>query len=122
MLKAREHSRELTAAAEAALDLVRLTARLKSCPSRTIDVRGARSPLELDVGAERRHEHRAAVAVVAGVDDVLQAGREINAAPHVHGVVRLHDIFAAVIESAVAEQEAEAAIGEVGLVILLNCV
>ena len=78
--------------------------------------------LELDVGAERGHQHRAAVAVVAGVDDMLQAGREIDAAPHMDRVVRLHDIFAAVIESAVAEQEAEAAIGEVGLVVFLDCV
>ena len=74
------------------------------------------------MGAERGDEHGAAVAVVAGVIDVLQAGREVDAAPDVGCVVGLHDIFAAVVETAVAEQEAEAAIGEVGLVILLDCV
>ena len=78
--------------------------------------------LELDVGAERGDEDGAAVAVVAGVDDVLQAGREIDAAPDVDGVVGLQNIFAAVVELAIAEQKAEAAIGEVGLVILLDCV
>src|SRR5579859_7188485 len=56
--------------------------------------------LELNVGAEGWDEDRAAVAVVAGVVDVLQSGGEIDAAPHVDGVVRLQNIFAAVGEVA----------------------
>ena len=72
------------------------------------------------MGAERGHQHRAAVAIVAGIDDVLQAGREVDAAPDVDGVISLQNIFAAVVELAIAEEKAEAAIGQVGLVILLD--
>ena len=49
-------------------------------------------------------------------------GADIDAAPHVDRVVSLHDIFAAVVERAIAEEKAEAAIGEVDLVVLLDCV
>ena len=84
-------------------------------------VRGEASPgLELDVGAEGGRRPRAAVAVVAGIVDVLHAGGEINSAPDVHGVVGLEDIFAAVGEVAVAEEKAEASGGEIVLVIFLD--
>src|ERR1700691_4380278 len=53
---------------------------------------------------------------------MLQARCEINASPHMHCVVGLQNIFSAVIEFAVAEQEAEAAIGEVGLMIFTDCI
>src|SRR5271166_1568305 len=76
--------------------------------------------LELDVGAEGGDEDGTAVAVVAGVVDVLQAGCDIDAAPDVEGVVGLQNIFAAVVQLAVAEEKTEAAIGEVGLVVLLD--
>jgi hypothetical protein len=79
-------------------------------------------PLELDVEAEGGDEDRAAVAVVAGIVDVLQAGSNVDAAPKVGSVVGLHNIFAAVVESAIAQEEAETAVGEVGLVVLLDCV
>ncbi len=72
------------------------------------------------MGAERGDEDGAAVAVVAGVVDVLQAGCEVDAAPDVDCVVGFQDIFAAVVEGAIAEQEAEAAVGEVILVVLLD--
>jgi hypothetical protein len=61
---------------------------------------------ELYVGAERGDQDGAAVAVVAGIIDELQAGREVDAAPDVGCVVCLHDILTAVVERAVAEQEA----------------
>src|ERR1700693_1370605 len=50
----------------------------------------------------------------------LEAGGEVNAAPDVDRVVGFQNIFAAVVESSIAEEEAEAAIGEVVLVILLD--
>ena len=74
------------------------------------------------MGAERGDEDRAAVAIVAGIVDVLQAGGEVKAAPDVRGVVGLDNVFAAVVQSAIAEEKAEAAIGEIVLVILLDCV
>src|ERR1035437_6845879 len=76
--------------------------------------------LELDVGAERGDDDGATVAVIAGIGDVLHAGRQINTAPHVNGVIGLEDVFAAVVEVAVAEEESEAAAVEVVLVILLD--
>ena len=72
------------------------------------------------MGAEGGDQDGAAVAVVAGIVDVLDAGGEINATPDVDGVVGLEDVFAAVVESAVAEQKAEAAVREIVLVILLD--
>ncbi len=67
-----------------------------------------------------RNQHRAAIAVVAGIDDVLEAGREVDPAPRVHGVIGFQDIFAAVVEAAVAEKKSEAACREIILVILLD--
>src|ERR1700687_3861635 len=78
--------------------------------------------LELHVSAERGHNHGPTIAVVPGVVDVLHAGSEVNAAPHVHRVKGFHDVLAAIVELAIAEQKAEAAIGEVGLMIFGNCV
>jgi len=78
--------------------------------------------LELDVGAEARDDHRAAVAVVTGVGDVLEAGGEVDAAPGVDGVVSFENIFAAVGEVAVAEEESEAAGGEIVLVVFRDAV
>jgi len=76
--------------------------------------------LEIDVGAEAGDEDWAAIAVVAGIVDVLEAGGEVDAAPGVNGVVRLDDVFASVVKVAVAEEKTEAAIGEIGLMILLD--
>jgi len=49
------------------------------------------------VGTEGGDEDGAAVAVITGIFDVLNAGCEIKAAPGVDGVVGLNDIFAAVV-------------------------
>ena len=61
------------------------------------------------MGADGAYPGGAAVAVVAGVGDVLDVEGVEHASPGVVVVVGFHDIFAAVVEVAVAEQEAEAA-------------
>ena len=65
-------------------------------------------------------EDGAAVPVVAGVLDELGVEGVVEAAPGVEGVVALEDVLARVVEAAVAEQEAEATEGEVGLVVALD--
>ena len=51
---------------------------------------------------------------------MLQAGSHIDAAPNVSCIVALHDILAAVVEAAIAKQEAKSTIGEIVLVIFLD--
>ena len=94
----------------------------KKCQGRFLRfyVLGVERQLEIDVGAEAGDEDWAAIAVVAGIVDVLEAGGEVDAAPGVNGVVRLDDVFASVVKVAVAEEKTEAAIGEIGLMILLD--
>src|SRR5580692_846871 len=70
--------------------------------------------------AERRHNHRPAGAVVSRIVDVLHARSHVNAAPHVNRVIRLYDVLAAIVQFAIAEEKAEATIGEVGLVIFAD--
>src|SRR5215469_4185256 len=50
--------------------------------------------LEFGVQAEGRNENGSAVAVVARIVDVLQAGGYVNAAPDVRRVERLDDFLA----------------------------
>jgi hypothetical protein len=61
-----------------------------------------------------------AVLVLAGVGDGLGVEDVEDAAPGVEVVVPLEDVLAGVVESAVAEQEAEAAEGEVALVVAFD--
>ena len=63
---------------------------------------------------------RAAVAVVAGVVDALHVDGVIQAAPGVPVVVAFEDVFAAVVELAVAQQEPQPAIFQVVLVVALD--
>ena len=65
-------------------------------------------------------EHGAAVLVVAGMIDELKVEGVVNSAPDMSVVVALEDVFAGVVEVAVAEQEAFAAESEVGLVVALD--
>src|SRR5580704_11878867 len=74
------------------------------------------------MGAERRDNHGPAIAVVSRIVDVLHARSQVNAAPHVDGVVGLDDILPAIVQLAIAEEKAEATIGEVGLVIFADCI
>src|SRR2546425_5846851 len=53
-----------------------------------------------------RHEHGATVAVVAWMSDVLKIERNENSSNQSCRVVRLHYFFAAIGQSAVAEQKA----------------
>ena len=76
--------------------------------------------LEVDVHADGFDEDGAAVAVVAGVVDELDVEGVVGSAPGVGVVVALEDVFAGVAEVAVAEEEAFAAEGEVGLVVALD--
>jgi len=61
---------------------------------------------------------RAAVAVVAGAGDELDVGRGEDAAVELGGVVGLDEGLAAVVQAAVAEQEAGAAEREVAAVVV----
>ena len=72
------------------------------------------------MGAKAGHQHRPTVAVVAGVIDVLHGGCEVDAAPRVHGVIRLDNFFAPVAEPAIAEEKTVPAIGEIRLMIFAD--
>ena len=80
------------------------------------------NPSKLDMKAQRRRKQRAAVAVVAGVVDVLRVERSEDAAPDVQRVVGFDNVLAAVVQFAVAEQEAEASEGQIFLVVARNSV
>src|ERR1700751_5042031 len=53
--------------------------------------------LELDVRAEGRDYYRSAIAVVAGIVDVLQTRVGADPAPDMHGIVGLNNVLGAVI-------------------------
>src|SRR5580693_1192808 len=74
-------------------------------------------PSKLDVKAEGRRKHGAAVAVVAGVDDVLRVESGEDATPHVKRVVSFDDVLAPIVQPAVAEQEADASEGQILLML-----
>src|SRR5208283_5840347 len=57
--------------------------------------------LELNVCPERRHHYRPAVAVVAGIVDVLRPRSKIDSAPHVQRVIGFHDILPPVVQPAI---------------------
>src|SRR5208337_1472311 len=77
-------------------------------------------PLELHMSPQARHDHRPPVAVVDGIVDVLHSGSKIDSAPKVYRVIRFDDVLPAVVQPSIAQQETEAAIGQVYLVILLD--
>jgi hypothetical protein len=56
--------------------------------------------------AEAGRQYRATIPVVARIIDVLQVEAGEDSPPHVCVVVTLNDIFPAVIERPVAQQEA----------------
>src|ERR1019366_8286413 len=69
--------------------------------------------LEVDMQPEHLHEDRPAIAVVAGMVDVLQTARRRHTWPEVRCVIRLDDVLATVPQPAVAKEESETAEGEV---------
>jgi len=58
---------------------------------------------EIQVKAEARRQYRAAVAIVAGIVEVLQVHAGEDTAPQMCVVITLDNIFPAVIQRAVAE-------------------
>src|SRR5271170_5028860 len=74
-----------------------------------------RKTLKLNMQAQSRDEHRPAVAVVAGIIDMLQTERGINSAPGVQRVKRFDNVFPAVIQTAVSQKEAIATESEIPL-------
>lgn len=68
---------------------------------------------EIRVEAEPRHDHRAAVAVVTGMADVLEIRRYEDPAPHMERVVGFENLLRVVVEPAIAEEEPMATESEV---------
>ena len=76
--------------------------------------------LELHVRPEGGHDYRPAIAVVAGINDVLNAGSQIDSAPDVCRVIRFEDVLPPVVQPSVAKKEAVTAVRQIELVIFLN--
>ena len=66
---------------------------------------------------ERGHKHRTAVAIVTRIGDALQTRSHIEAAPDVGCVIALNDIFAAIMQRTVTQQETQSSVCQVVLVI-----
>jgi hypothetical protein len=77
---------------------------------------------ELYVCPQAGDNYRAAVAVVAGIDDVLHSRREIDSAPDMRRIVGLENVFAAVVQMAIAEEETQSTIGQIILMVFLDSV
>lgn len=71
---------------------------------------------------EGGHKHGTAVTIVSRVDNTLQARSHVDATPNVCGVIGFDNVFAAIVERAVTNEEAVPSISAVGLVILRNCI
>src|SRR6202521_437087 len=71
---------------------------------------------------QARHHHRPSVAVIAGVDDVLHSGSDIDSAPDVRCVIRFDDVLPAVVQLSIAQEETVPAVCQIDLVILLDAV
>ena len=76
--------------------------------------------LQFDVQPKSWDDHRTAVAVVRRIDDVLDIGRDVESLPQVDGVVALKNVLPPVGQRPIAEQEPQAAIGEICLVGFLD--
>src|SRR5215471_421756 len=63
----------------------------------------------LKMHTQRHDGHRTAVAVVGWVNDFLEVGRYENALAHFHTVEGFQDLLRGVIQSAVADDEIQAA-------------
>ena len=76
-----------------------------------------RSDLELQVQAQCRNQDGAAIAIVAGIHDVLESEGRVGATPGVQRVIGFDDIFAAIVEAPVPEKKTEAAESKVLLMV-----
>ena len=77
---------------------------------------------EFQVKSESGGQHRAAVAIVAGMVDVLEIQAGENPAPQVRVVIALDNIFSTVIQCAVAKEKPRSAKGQVVLVVGRNTI
>jgi hypothetical protein len=59
--------------------------------------------LELHVQTQTGDQHRAPVAVIARIVDMLQVERRIDSAPSMQCVIRFHDVFAPVVQAPIAQ-------------------
>src|SRR5271155_3408013 len=72
--------------------------------------------------AKTRHHHRPAVAVVAGIVDVLHPWSHIDSTPNVYRVIGFDDVLPAVAQPSVAQKKTKPAVGQIFLVILLDAI
>src|ERR1700730_13684303 len=87
------------------------------------DARGRKvRALEFHVSPQARHHYRPPVAGVAGVDDVLYAGSDIDSAPDVRCVIRFDDVLPPVVQLSIAQEKTVPAVCQIDLVILLDAV
>src|SRR6516164_8017161 len=68
------------------------------------------------------HEHWPAILIIAWIVDVLQTRGDVDSAPNVGGIIGFHDVFAAITERAVTEQEAESSVGKINLMIFRDVI
>jgi hypothetical protein len=57
------------------------------------------------VRTKSRNHYRPTIAVVTGIDDVLETGPDINASPNMSGVIGLQNVLPAILQGSVADQE-----------------
>jgi hypothetical protein len=67
--------------------------------------------------AQGGRKHGAAVAIVTGVVYVLHVERCKNSAPYVQRVKGFHNVLAAIVQVAIAQQESDAAQGQILLMV-----
>src|ERR1700733_78311 len=75
---------------------------------------------EFQVQAKTRHKYWPAIAVVSRMVDILKVEGRIESAPSMHRVIRLHDIFAPIVQPAVSQQESVTTQRQVFLVVARN--
>src|SRR5579875_543030 len=81
---------------------------------------GGAEALEIYVRAHTQHGDGPTVLVVAGMCHELGVERGEEATPGMGGVVGLENVLTGVVQGAIAEEEAFAAQGEIGLVVALD--
>ncbi len=75
---------------------------------------------KINVSAHGANPGRAAVAVVARIGNVLEVEGVEEATPGVQGVIGFDDVFAAVVEGAIAEQKAEPTQAQIVLMVAFD--
>jgi hypothetical protein len=80
------------------------------------------SRLEIDMHPDGLNQHRPAIFVISRVVDELKVERIVDSAPRMQVVVALEDVFAGVVQLAVAQQKAQTAKLQVRLMIRLDSI